>query len=367
MPYVRPLLAALTVVLLAVQGACFTFGLGPDPLSLAMTAPFLGGILLPCVAVMVVAVRGSIPAADAVMAGLVMAFATLVMPVFVCGTAAHLHRVADWQLFALDRLTGLEAGRLTALVFRRIPVLATICRTVYNLLPLVVLVSAAIEAQGRRFVGHGVLPSFLLAPCLGFLAYLLVPAVGPWPFIGSGFSSIDPTLPATLAGFHDPAAARNAFPSLHTTWVVLGFIATRHQQWPARAVSGLLMVATLLATLGFGQHYLVDLIAAMPLVLLVRALTTRRACARPGARMQAAAVGSGLLLGWCLLIRAGVQPAQHETALAVLLFVTAGLPILLLVQLGRGETAAMSARSPRDRAGDAACAAVLRTQVPAPV
>lgn len=72
--------------------------------------------------------------------------------------------------------------------------------------------------------------------------YVAFPAVGP-------------------AHIGDPYAPRNCVPSLHMTWALLCalYIAPRF-----RPVAIVFAVMTALATLGTGEHYLIDLIVALP-------------------------------------------------------------------------------------------------------
>ena len=60
----------------------------------------------------------------------------------------------------------------------------------------------------------------------------------------------------------------NGVPSVHTSNALLACWFLRH--WAAgRILSGFFLMLTVLSTLGFGEHYLVDLIAAVPYSWLV--------------------------------------------------------------------------------------------------
>lgn len=84
----------------------------------------------------------------------------------------------------------------------------------------------------------------LLAAVCAVPFYLLFPAVGP-------------------AQIMDPGAPRNCLPSLHVTWAILIWRAAK-PGW-AKYAMALFAVLTAVATLTTGQHYLIDLIVALPL------------------------------------------------------------------------------------------------------
>ena len=84
--------------------------------------------------------------------------------------------------------------------------------------------------------------AWILASVLAPLFFLAFPAAGP-------------------AHLGDPTARRNCIPSLHMTWALLGpaYIAPRWR-WLAIAYA----VLTAAATLGTGEHYVIDLIISVP-------------------------------------------------------------------------------------------------------
>ena len=69
-------------------------------------------------------------------------------------------------------------------------------------------------------------------------------------------------------------APRNAMPSVHVAATLLVF--WNSIGWPkwARAITAVFLLLTVLATLGFGEHYLVDLVVAVPFCLAVQAAWT---------------------------------------------------------------------------------------------
>lgn len=120
------------------------------------------------------------------------------------------------------------------------PVLMKFVVECYLGLPLAVVCAiAATSGRDRaRLLWALCLASVFVMPC-----YFLLPAVGP---IHAG----------------QPNAFRNCMPSMHLTWAALLWINTRHgrSRWLFLVFAGI----TAVATLATGEHYAVDLAAAVP-------------------------------------------------------------------------------------------------------
>jgi hypothetical protein len=102
-------------------------------------------------------------------------------------------------------------------------------------------------------------------------------------------------------------APRNAIPSLHLTWALLAYWNTRRGPAWLRALTVVLLADTVLATLGTGQHYLVDLIAAVPFALLAQALATGIMRREERAWVLPLVAGLALTLLWLALVSFGVK------------------------------------------------------------
>lgn len=114
----------------------------------------------------------------------------------------------------------------------------------------------AVVALGVRFtIGRArvhLLRALCLAPILAVFCYLIMPAVGP-VHIGQ------------------PSAWRNCMPSLHLTWAALLWLNAHPRWW--KAASFLFALLTAYATLATGEHYWVDLVAAISFTLGVQWLS----------------------------------------------------------------------------------------------
>ena len=99
--------------------------------------------------------------------------------------------------------------------------------------------------------------SFLLCGMIGWLFYLLFPAIGPL------FIDIK------LAGFPHPAIPRNCFPSLHTAWGLLALIYAWKYKKKIFWILLFPVSQMILATVVLRYHYVIDLIAAVPYAFFI--------------------------------------------------------------------------------------------------
>lgn len=148
---------------------------------------------------------------------------------------------------------------------------------------------------------------FLAAGFLGWLAYNIVPAAGPAYFFGWNFIGPVPAyhelphlaldkvpLPATVF--------RNAMPSLHMTWALLMYWNSRRLGSWVHWFAAIFAFLTAIATLGTGEHYLVDLVVAFPFSLFIQGLSSRP-LKDSRMRTNAMILGIVLSLAWMLVIR----------------------------------------------------------------
>jgi hypothetical protein len=107
--------------------------------------------------------------------------------------------------------------------------------------------------------------SLMICPLL----YVLVPISGP-AYVFNSFPHYAPVLPAPHV-IQIPArdlAPPNGLPSMHMVIALMVLYFAR--RWTTGLVLGLLFVAfTITATLGFGEHYVIDLLAAIPYTALM--------------------------------------------------------------------------------------------------
>lgn len=215
-------------------------------------------------------------------------------------------KVLDLFLYSFDSSLHWQIAFYLGTLFQRFPYFALISVLFYLGLPI---------AIGLTFAGclmrdrENALPSFvafLLTGPLGAVFYNIFPALGPihllphnYPWHPLPMQAVSHLVlqPVALAG------PRNAIPSLHAAWIFLVLYYSRRLSIPEKIAAVIFVVFTLLATLGTGEHYFVDLVVAVPFALLVAALTP--CLIGRASTVLIAPIGSSLalILIWFALLR----------------------------------------------------------------
>jgi hypothetical protein len=162
--------------------------------------------------------------------------------------------VMDQDLRVADLWLGLDGFALSRFCLNHPSAYWTVC-VVYGCLPLV-MAAAWVASRSYAFLRSAVVASLAAVPC-----YLLFPAVGPeyafqdWPFGSRG------AVHKLLVGH-----PRNCMPSMHFAWACLAVIYVKGKK---RFLFGLYAGLMSLSTVAGGEHYVVDVIAAVPFVLVI--------------------------------------------------------------------------------------------------
>jgi PAP2 superfamily len=150
------------------------------------------------------------------------------------------------------------------------------------------------------------LASFVLTAPVGVLFYRVFPALGPtylfldrFPWHPLAFSEASRLFvePVPLQGL------RNAMPSLHMTWALLAFWWSRTLSRWDRLLAALFVVFTIVATMGTGEHYLIDLIVACPFALTIYYFCSFSLSWKDYRRVRACLYGLLATLGWLAALR----------------------------------------------------------------
>ncbi len=232
----------------------------------------------------------------------------LVLPMFLAAAAVAASltqhfwpKTFDLYLYAFDCSLGVSPAPIVIGCWKTLPLLATVSTGTYALLllfPPLYRAWAVHSGIGRE---PSVLRSFVIAGLLGIFFHQCCPATGPRYLFPENFPAHLPSLSDLSIGMTAVAGARNAIPSLQVTWALLVWWSAWRLSWWARIVATLFLVFTILSALGSGEHYVVDLVVAVPFTLGVEGLCRRRG-------YTAAGVGFGLTLAWFVLLRAGFRP-----------------------------------------------------------
>ncbi|MFF9817616.1 phosphatase PAP2 family protein [Streptomyces sp. NPDC014006] len=224
--------------------------------------------------------------------------------------------VLDQYVAVADRALGSPSWLVGRMVEATGPIGAHVLDYVYVQLAVAAVVVALYQlrhvARDRRFPAHHLVRTFLVIGLVGPAVYMIFPTVGPVFAYGTGafgtgglhwaVADLWPhTVPALSAPHwmpYDEITPRNCMPSLHTAWATAIFLHSRKGPKLLRYAGTFWLIATLTATLGFGYHYGVDLVAGVVFAFTVEAAL--RAFDR----------------GWD---RAGIQLVVHGTVVFVAL------------------------------------------------
>ncbi|MDQ0779351.1 hypothetical protein QF026_007817 [Streptomyces aurantiacus] len=207
--------------------------------------------------------------------------------------------VLDQYVATADHALGNPSWLAGRLVTATGPIGFNFLDIVYGQLAVAAVVVALYQlrhvAVERRFPGHHLVRTFLVIGLLGPGIYMIFPVVGPVFAYGTGaehwaavsmwsptppseqwaVADLWPQTPPPVGVPHpvpfDAITPRNCMPSLHTAWATAIFIHSRKGPRTLRYAGTFWLVATLCATLGFGYHYGVDLIAGVVFTLTVEA------------------------------------------------------------------------------------------------
>ena len=254
-------------------------------------------------------------------------------------TADHALGEPSWLVGRIVTATGWVGFNVLDFVYGQLALAAVV----------VMLFQLRTVAVERRFPSHHLVHTFLAIGLLGPAIYMIFPVVGPVFAYGTGtehwaslslWSEPQPSvqwavadlwpksLPPVSAPHHMPfdgITPRNCMPSLHTAWATAIFIHSRKGSRVLRIAATFWLIATLTATLGFGYHYGVDLIAGVVFSLTIEAAlrSHNRGWDRSGIQLVAygTTVFTALLLSYRYL---PLEMAEHPWVFG---------PVLLLAMI----------------------------------
>jgi|HubBroStandDraft_1064217.scaffolds.fasta_scaffold18407_2 hypothetical protein len=226
-------------------------------------------------------------------------------PILMRATEALHPKTLDLYLYSFDCSLRIQFSFLVGQMFARHEWLNFAGTVFYIALPLPL---ALVYAANLRLKGPDAFPvmlAFLATGPIGILYYNLVPATGPIHIFGQNFPWHPLSTPQAMNLILETLAVkgpRNAIPSLHMTWVLLVWWNSKGLAWWIRAVALAFVIFTVLATLGIGEHYFVDLIVAFPFALMVQSLCLYSVSLRQSCRGTALLFGTLVSLAWMALV-----------------------------------------------------------------
>ena len=250
----------------------------------------------------------------------------------------------DTYLYAFDCSFGPPGSFLLGGMFASWPGLKSLASSAYNLLPLAMAAFCGLQVANPRLSPSNIMTQFTVAAGVGWVLYLVYPAVGPRYAFPGVYPANPPLLSALRIDMIRPFsdAPRNCMPSLHTAWALLIVSNSRPFASWVRLLAKIFLLLTLLATLGLGEHYLIDLVVAFPFALAVRALCAARLLRSQRDSLVAALVGGALTAAWILALR---QQAFVMEIPALAAWALAALTVGVCVYLEQGFSATLMANS----------------------
>jgi Domain of unknown function (DUF5933)/PAP2 superfamily len=265
--------------------------------------------------------------------GLLLIIATKVGDSWLRITAITRPTVFDEYALLADHALAQPSWLFGRLVQAGGPVLNAALHWVYIELPVAAMVVAIYQLRNVRDAGwprHFLVPTFLVLGLIGPVIYVLFPLVGPdFAFGGGGRGfqvgnywphALPPVDLTPRAVVFDDQTPRNCMPSMHTAWALAVFVHSRHGPRWLRTGGTFWLVCTIAATLGFGYHYGVDLIAGAVLCLIAEAALREPLRGRTWSRIGLVAFGTVFLSGLLLCCRYLAEPmARHPLLFGPLL------------------------------------------------
>lgn len=215
-------------------------------------------------------------------------------------------RVLDLYLFSFDSSLRVQIAFLMGQAYALWPWFRTAGMIFYIGLPMVIGLVYAGQLLRDRTRAVSAMIAFLITGPVGVIFYNLFPAVGPIHIFLSQFPwKPIPTEQVTRLLVEPIAVAglRNCMPSLHMTWVLLAWWYSRGLSVWERAIAMAFVVFTVFATMGIGEHYSIDLVAAFPFAVFLRGLCALGLRWNDRARVAAVAYGLLVTLGWIGALR----------------------------------------------------------------
>jgi hypothetical protein len=221
-------------------------------------------------------------------------------------TAANHPKVLDLYLYSFDSSLGVQIPFVMGQAFSMWPWLRLVGLLFYLGLPIPIALIYAGQLLRVREKALPAMAAFLATGPVGIIFYNLFPALGPVHLFLQGFPWHPLTMAQSSGLFAEPIrmdGPPNAIPSLHMAWVLLVWWYSRGLSWWERSIAFLFLFSTVLATLGTGEHYFVDLIVAFPFAVLIESMCAFSLKITDRPRVLAFCFGLAGILGWFALLR----------------------------------------------------------------
>jgi hypothetical protein len=217
-------------------------------------------------------------------------------------------RTMDMYAYAFDGSLGFQPSFLLGQLFQASPAIDALGHLTYYGLPIAMALVYAGHLKRQVSAPLFIIEVFMAAGLFGYFLYLAFPAAGPAYLVGLSFPG-SPLPLSTLRQLRLQTIplpwqiSRNAMPSLHMTWALLVWINCRRFAAWIRKLALLFVFITIFDTLGTGEHYLIDLVVAIPFAIAIQSLCECLHEATLQPRFQLLIGSSFLVAAWLLALR----------------------------------------------------------------
>ena len=219
-------------------------------------------------------------------------------------------KVFDLYLYSFDSSLHVPIAFLLGQAFAKWEVLRASGMIFYVGLPFALAIVYSGQAVRLRDKAIPIFAAFLIAGPIGGLFYNLLPALGPAHLFGDAFPWHPLAADQARRLLLEPVAIgglRNAIPSLHMGWTLMAWWYSRGLSVWERSIAFAFVAFTVLATMGTGEHYFIDLVVAFPFVLFLQALCAVSLNWSDSRRLTPFLFGLLATLGWLAILRFGVS------------------------------------------------------------
>jgi hypothetical protein len=217
-------------------------------------------------------------------------------------------------------------------------------------LPLVAVYLSLPRDVGPR--GHGKMwLSFALLGITCFFFYQVCPAAGPIYLFPKAFPFHIPVLRSPHARLM-PSSILNATPSVHFAIALLMLLYSRYCRRAVQIGAAIFALVTVVATLGLGEHYFIDLIVAVPFTVAVDGVSD---CLYDRSQRPRVYMCFSLTLLWQMALCQGWALQLSTPVVWLLSIATVIVPFVPFGPAVRGEKAGAAAVQSQPEAQSVSC------------
>ncbi len=250
-------------------------------------------------------------------------------------------RTFDLYLYKFDSSLGFQPSFLAGRWFEHAPRFRDVAAFVYDALAFLPALVFGVALHGDRKLPFSPLAAFVVAGVVCFCLYPVCPGTAPSAVFAANYPQLAPDASAlALQPISVLDSPRNAMPSMHAAWTLLAWWCSfRLRRWLQIFCTAFLGV-TLLATLGLGEHYLIDLVVAFSFSVAISALCCRGLTWSSAERWQAMIAGGGITLAWLLMLRSGWLSALPAVAAWIAVAVAIGVSTVCQIRMLQAQARA---------------------------